>query len=500
MAVREARLSEPDLKRTQTAIYALALAVSIATWFIVIRAPLWLDETVSFFLIQGGLKGILTRPVWPDSPLYSCLLLLWTKVIGTSEVGLRISSLLPMLGAVFLLYRTARRLFSRDAAVLTAIVFCLHPIVIFAAVDVRPYAFAALALNATLLALVTLRENDSLWLAALFGLLAALTVEFQMLFAAVLPALLLGLATAKKGKALWRQLSLALVVFAIAMVPVIPRFEAMLHTSGTHVFSEAPRFMQLVSTLTVRGLIFVLVVFLAIAAWRRQFVQSGWDRWTVLLCTSLALIPLLLLYGVSVGTSIHVFVPRYRLSAVPGIALCWGLVVNRFASRQLRLLFTAALVVVAACVCFTAQSFRRHQYSWKQAVTLAEKDASRDGAPVLICSDLPEADHMRMPEGAAIAQSGLLPQLSYYKLTVPVFPLPRALNEETQRAGSAFLDQAEQHRQRFLAMAFVESFATLRWLSQRAAPAFEVHELGTLDGVKVLEFTPREWKTVPANE
>ena len=78
-------------ERAQFAIYALILAVSISTWFIVIRAPLWLDETVSMFLIKGGWAGILSRQVWPDAPAYSCLLWLWTKVMGTGELMLRIS-------------------------------------------------------------------------------------------------------------------------------------------------------------------------------------------------------------------------------------------------------------------------------------------------------------------------------------------------------------------------------------------------------------------------
>ena len=100
----------------QYSIYALALAVAISTWFIVIRAPLWLDETVSMFLIKGGWAGILSRQVWPDAPAYSCLLWLWTKVMGTRELMLRISSVLPMLAAVYLLYRAARELFDRDVA------------------------------------------------------------------------------------------------------------------------------------------------------------------------------------------------------------------------------------------------------------------------------------------------------------------------------------------------------------------------------------------------
>jgi hypothetical protein len=110
-------------ERAQFAVYALILGVSISTWFIVIRAPLWLDETVSMFLIKGGWAGILSRQVWPDAPAYSCLLWLWTKVMGAGELMLRISSVLPMLAAAYLLYRAARELFDRDVAFVAAIVF-----------------------------------------------------------------------------------------------------------------------------------------------------------------------------------------------------------------------------------------------------------------------------------------------------------------------------------------------------------------------------------------
>jgi Dolichyl-phosphate-mannose-protein mannosyltransferase len=475
-----------------SAIYVLALLISLSTWFIVIRAPLWLDETVSLFLIKGGFAGIMSRQVWPDAPAYSCLLWLWTKFMGSGEIMLRISSVLPMLAAVYLLYLAARELFDRDVAIIAAIVFCLHPIIIFAAIDVRPYAFAALAINATILALVHLRRSDSNWLAALFGLLAAGIVEFQLLFAAVLPALAVCFIVSKldNRRTLWRQLSIALVVFAIACLPAIPRLEYMMHTSGTHVFSEAPRLVQLLSTISIRGLGIVLVVFVLVAAFRKCLEVKP-DGWTVLLCTSLALVPLVILFVLSVGTSVHVFVPRYRLGAVPGIALCWALVVSWIDSRTLRLLFASALVVVAACVCFTSASFHRHMYSWKDALAVAEKNASVDNAPVLICSDIPEADYMRMPVGSAIEESGILPPLSYYKLTVPVTPLPRSLNEEAMRAGSEFLQQQSQRHERFLALAFVESYGTLDWLRNQAAGTYNVRQLGIFDGVKIFEFAPR---------
>src|SRR3984885_15600200 len=98
--VTSRKQSRHQLNRVQYAAYAVALAVSISTWFVAIRAPLWLDETISLFLIKDGFSGV-TRQVWPDSTAYSYLLLLWTKVMGTSEIMLRIRSI-PLLLAVVL--------------------------------------------------------------------------------------------------------------------------------------------------------------------------------------------------------------------------------------------------------------------------------------------------------------------------------------------------------------------------------------------------------------
>ncbi len=60
--------------------------------------------------------------------------------------------------------------------------------IIFAAIDVRPYAFAALTMNASIFALVHLRHNNSNWLAALFGLFSSIIVYFHFLFIVILPA------------------------------------------------------------------------------------------------------------------------------------------------------------------------------------------------------------------------------------------------------------------------------------------------------------------------
>jgi hypothetical protein len=98
---------------------------------------------------------------------------------------------------------------------------------------------------------------------------------------------------------------------------------------------------------------------------------------------------------------------------------------------------------------------------------------------------------MKMPVGSAIEDSGILPSVSYYKLTVPIVPLPRALNQETLRAGSQFLQEAGLRHERFLAVASFPSYNTLEWVGNYAAKTHNVQELGIFDGIKVLEFIPR---------
>jgi hypothetical protein len=345
---------------------------------------------------------------------------------------------------------------------------------------------------ASILALVSLRHNSFTWLAALFGLVAASIVQFHLLFVAILPALLVCFLALKSRERLtfWRQLSAALAAFVLGLLPALHKFEIIYHTSGTHVFASAPRLAQLGSILTVRGSAAVLIigVAFAVAVFQQFRCRTRLDQWTILLCISLALIPSLVLFGLSTATSMHVFLPRYQMVALPGIALSWALVVSLIDSRTLRSLCCLAIVVVVAAISFTAPSARRHEERWKAALAFIEKNATVDDAPVLICSGISGSDHMGMPTGRAIADSVVLTPPMYYKLTVPVVPLPRSLNEEAVRVGSHFV--AHQHG-RFLAMASEYSYPTLKSLSNHALRTNYGRELGVMDGAKILEFVPR---------
>jgi mannosyltransferase len=209
--------------------------------------------------------------------------------MGTGEVALRIPSILAMLGAAYLLYRAAQELFGREVAVIVAIIFCIHPIIIFESIDVRPYGFAALAINASILALVSLRHSDSNWLAALFGFAAACIGHFLFLFTVILPALAVSFIAVKAGdrKTAWRQGGVAVAAFALVFWPVISVLRFMFQTRGTHVFDDAPKLSALGWTLAPGWLPGIVAVAILVAwATRRLDLRSGVEGWRILFCAS----------------------------------------------------------------------------------------------------------------------------------------------------------------------------------------------------------------------
>jgi hypothetical protein len=486
--------------RAQYAIYALALAVSISTWFIAIHAPLGLDETGTYWQISDGFSGIWQRG--QNSlvfPAYPYILWLSTKLIGASEIALRVPSIIAMFGAAYLLYLAAREFFERDLAIIASVIFCIHPIVIFASIDIRPYAFGILAVNAAIYILLRLKRSDSNSLLALFGLTAACIVWFHYLFIDILPALAFCFFAVKNcdRKKAWRQMSLALAAFALALLPAIPGLMSLFRTSKTHVYESAPNVFDLARTFMPGRFFYILfgtafIAFLVLASRQRPFLAKALEGRQILLCTSLALVPIVILYGVSVGTSIHTFATRHRLDAIPGIALCWVLLLNRFYPRTVRLLFCTALVATTAFGYFSSPKSRLREPSLKYAVEVAGKNAAVDDAPVLMCSGFVESNYVAMPSIETVKDSPYFAPLSYYRLSGTVVPLPQRFNDQTIQIGTRFLSDATQIHQRFLVVGHhVDCYKTLDWFTQNAAATHSVREVGVFDGVEVLEFTPR---------
>jgi len=475
--------------------YGVALLASLSIWFLAVRAPLWTDETLSYWQIAGGFKQIWGRSVEGNSfAAYAYILWLTKALFGVKEVILRVPSILAMIASVYVFYRCARELFDWDVSLIATLFFVLPRLIAFAAIDVRPYAFAVLMTNLTILAFLRWTKTHRTAYAALLGVAAAGIFYFQYLFGCILLALAVYyLLTSRTSlRADLPQIGITLGCFAVVILPVLPRLKYIYQTRTTHSFTKAPEWTALLQVLHPgKGQLFVLVgfVLLAVVA-RRLMTPDGEALRKLLLVASLALVPVLCLYVVSVTTPLHVFIPRYLLVAVPGIALCWGWLCSVVDSRPLRATFCFTFVALCLSQAYTSPAARLHNESWKESLAYADDNAAEDHAPLLMCSPFVEGDFQQMP--ADPRESMLYAPLSYYKVSARVVPLPGSLNDEAERAARQFLLKAAPEHQRFLVLAALPSLRVVDYVAYYSQSTHSPRVLATFDEIWVVEFTPRD--------
>jgi hypothetical protein len=483
-----------DYEQIGLFIYVLAVLVALSVWFLAVRSPLWLDETVSYWSIVGGFRQIWARSLEANSfPAYFYILWFTNAVLGSKEIVLRIPSILAMLAATYVFCRCARELFAREVALVATVLFILDHRVVFAAIDVRPYAFALLITNAAIFSFIRWSKTKKVSYAALLGITSAGIFYFHYLFGCIVAAFVIAYFIDRGRSPLTelRQVVVAVGCFALLMVPVVSRVWYMYQTRNTHIVSDAPTFKSFLHSLGPGAAPFVFFgVALVAALMRKVSIPDGENVRKFLLCATLALVPSGILYGISVATPLHVFIPRYEAVAVPGIVLCWAWIFSLIDSRLLRVLGCAALVTWTAYANYTSPGASIHGRSWKYPLEFADANSARDASPLVICSALPESNSWDMPSGPA-GESILFAPLSYYKVRATVVPMPRDLDARAQLIGRRFFLHAALNHERFLALGFPASYATLDWLESQTSTTYTPHVLGQFDGIAVIEFAPR---------
>ena len=480
-------------------LYLLAIPASLSVWFFPYRSPLWLDETVSYWEINGGLGQIWSRSIAGLSfPPYFYVLWTMRELFGSREVVLRIPSVLAMLAAVYVLYCIAREFVDQDVAFIVCILFCLHKDVAFAAIDVRPYSFAVLAANLAIYALIVwLRKSDTVH-SLLLGAFCGLIFYFHYLYAVILPAFLIChlLARGRSLKADLRQIGVVLAAFLAVFAPVLPRLLYILTRRNSYSFADPPTLRDLALAFAPTAFLFhTILLFAVLAALLLTLAYSLFRAWeekstfTLLCAATLAIVPTFILFAVSVSTPMRVFVDRYCLVGVAGVVLLWGFLIGLIRPVQLRLLVPLALVPYAIFSFWNSPQAHQHGYTWKYALEYAQFIAQPDNAPLVICSDLPQADFEPMPAGPA-SESVLFSPLSYYQVTVSVVPAPRTLNPDARRIATKTLEESFRNNQRFLLLAFRPSYPTMQWFIDHAVGSFTIKLLADFEGIAVVEFQP----------
>jgi hypothetical protein len=475
-------------------VYPAALAAVVSIWFLALRAPLWLDETLSYWQVSGGFAKVWSRSgLMPSSIGYLYTLWVAKSILGTKEIALKIPSMIAQAGAVYFLFRGARELYDRETALLAAIFFAITNNVVFAATDARPYACALLATNVAILAFIRWMKQPAVGRAMWFGVAAVGILYFHYLFGTILPAFAIYYLIAR-GRFLkedLRQLGAMTATFGLLIVPLMIRVAILYHTRETHIIQPMrhPIFMALNVLAPKHVLIGFLGIALAAAVVRKITLPGRKDVPQVFLFPLLALLPAGMLFAISAVTPMHLVIPRYFTVVAPGSALLWAWLTMRIDSVILRQIFCVGIVAVTVFETYSSPLSRKHELSFKQTHAFINANVGADDAPVLVCSAFIESNFEELPTDPK-SENALNSQIDYYPIHAPVIFMPMDINDEAKRIGEAALRAAAERHQRFLALAAPTSYQTINWLAGNDHGAFTARVIAEFDEIVVVEFSP----------
>lgn len=380
------------------------------------RAPLfgslWLDETLSAWVTDSSFGDAFNRSIafQAQSPLYLLFLWCWRQLVGSSEILLRLPSLLAFFLSILGMLKLSR-LFSLERPWLTVIVPLVSMVEFFkAGIQARPYGFAMVAaVWGLVLYLRFLNEGKKLFFTGAFFLFI-LSFYFHYAFGVILLPLLL-----LTGIAQAIPLFIGLCIF---FVPGLIHTYTWLGRSESFGFLGALSFSQATEALFA-GRTFITIGFSLLLAkiWFDISIERGIPSW-VRSMIALALIPGICLIFGSLVLDESLVLSRYYLPRTIGVAVLIGFVMNRVQPLNVR------VVVIWAFFGFTFLSELNRRWineDWRGASQEVVKLSSTD--PVFLFSGLAELNSKDLDSNSE-RQREVLSPFEVYKVPNQVIAIP----------------------------------------------------------------------------
>ncbi len=150
---------------------------------------LWFDEADLVLRARKPLPDLLRIFVNPgeNGPLYTFAMALWIKLVGTSEVAVRLPSAIAGTLAIPAIYALGRMLRGPRLGLIAAALLTVSPYAHWYAQDAKMYSLLVLlTIGATCLLLLAIRQVRAAWIA--YGIVAAITLDIHATFLLVLAA------------------------------------------------------------------------------------------------------------------------------------------------------------------------------------------------------------------------------------------------------------------------------------------------------------------------
>ncbi|MBI5282101.1 MAG: glycosyltransferase family 39 protein [Candidatus Solibacter usitatus] len=345
-----------------------------------ITFSLWTDEAGTWWVVKDGWRECLERANgWSAiSPFYFGILWVWTRVFGLSEVAMRVPSLLFSAVSGALLFRLARRWMDQEGAWIAVVVFFLLPQVGVSMVDARPYALGVMTLLAAWLALTRCvdggRWTDVAWLAVCAG---ATVWAHYMLALGLVP---MAWYCRRLG---WGRSVSSLAAGCVMVLPLAPQLADTAGRRRALTFAGRPSMLDLILAI-VPPLILLMALLAAAAAavsglagrrGRREGYRRFAARESLVPMALLAATPAVAIFILGILDGTRMFVGRYMIASVAGLAVVSGWAVRGLNHPRARIATMCLTVIAGVTLGFVRPP--RHWTDWRGAVDWARAETER---------------------------------------------------------------------------------------------------------------------------
>ena len=117
-----------------------------------VNQSLWLDEATSALVARMSIPDISTKFLPGDfhPPLYYIILKYWSNIFGTSEIALRIPSIIFGIITVYIIYLIGKKLFDKKVGLLSSLLLATSGLHIYYSQEARMYSLATMLVSASI--------------------------------------------------------------------------------------------------------------------------------------------------------------------------------------------------------------------------------------------------------------------------------------------------------------------------------------------------------------
>jgi hypothetical protein len=487
-----------DFERLSRFALPAALLLGIARlWIAPLGSSLVLDETGTYWTIQGGWAEIAARTqIFQQSALFGYIVWISQRVFGLNEFALRLPSVLAMAATLVVVYRLGTWLIGREAATLGVLLLLISPDVAFEAADARPYALALFSSTLALLMLVRWFDTGKTAYAAGYALSAAAAVHFHVLFAVAFPVHLIyaWLRLRHATPVTLRGIAVVTAAIGALLLPLKDHVAAMAATRASHVLADKPGihgFIQLFTSETLGALLLCVVAAVCLMPGLKLVLPDipRESKWLLLAATA---IPAIANFAASRITGSAVFLARYMLCIQPPLALLMGYLLCSIRPAWQRNLIVAGQAMLLT-IAWTGMG--RHvehaREGWRDAAAAVNRSENA-AAPVMLSGSFVESKNLNYLTDPR--HGYVLAPFAFYPVRRSAYALPIGYNAEAEGYVDRVVTGLETERPGFI---LVERqcgmcFRWQGWIEARLKSAgFTMTTLGRFSDVMVYRFRPR---------